>query len=161
MKKMSVVLVSLMVVACSSTPKADTPQASAKDSAPVSTANADSGKGAVEAQASQAQSVYFELDKSVVAHDGRELVQKQAEFIRQHKNDVVTVVGNCDERGSDEYNLALGQRRADTVKKLLEASGVRAKRIKTVTLGKEKPRLSCHEEKCWKENRRADFEHSA
>ena len=100
MKRIAVILVSLMVVACSSTPKTDTPQASAKDGTPGSTANAPSGKGAVEAQAGQAQSVYFALDKSVVTQEDREVVQKQAAFIKQHKNQTVTVEGNCDERGS-------------------------------------------------------------
>jgi peptidoglycan-associated lipoprotein len=74
-----------------------------------------------------------------------------------YARDDLTVQGNCDERGGREYNLALGQRRADAVKERLVLLGVPASRIETVSFGKEKPRLTCHEEKCWKEDRRDDL----
>ncbi|MGB8410375.1 MAG: OmpA family protein, partial [Gallionella sp.] len=84
---------------------------------------------------------------------------KQAAFLKAHNNDVVTIEGNCDERGSPEYNLALGDRRADAARKSLEILGVPETQIKVVSFGLEKPRLTCHEERCWKENRRDDFVH--
>ncbi len=67
--------------------------------------------------------------------------------------------GNADERGSAEYNLALGDRRANAVRKNLELLGIPTAQIKTLSFGEEKPRLLCHEEKCWQENRRDDFVH--
>jgi peptidoglycan-associated lipoprotein len=103
------------------------------------------------------QSVYFDFDKSVVRQDQYSAVTEHAKLADAYANDHITLQGNCDERGGHEYNLALGQRRADAVKKRLALLGVAASRIETVSLGKEKPRLLCHEEKCWAENRRADF----
>lgn len=105
------------------------------------------------------KSVYFDFDKSAVKSGYRNIIQQQANFIKSHGNDSVSVEGNCDERGSSKYNLALGERRANAVRKELETLGVSASQIKTVSFGKEKPRLTCHEEKCWKENRRVDFVH--
>jgi len=165
MKKIVVVLVALMVVACSSTSKTDTSKTDTSKSTPANTPAATAGMepgkvaAGAEAQANQMKAVYFDFDKSVVKSEFREVIQKQAESIKHDKNDVVSVEGNCDERGSAEYNLALGQRRADAVKKLLLASGVRASQIKTTSWGKEKPKLLCHDESCWKENRRVDFVH--
>ena len=105
------------------------------------------------------QSIYFDFDRYAVKPEYRNIVQIQAEFIKAHKNAMVTVEGNADERGSNEYNLALGDKRANAVRKNLELLGVPATQIRAVSMGEEKPRLSCHEEKCWKENRRADFAH--
>jgi peptidoglycan-associated lipoprotein len=72
----------------------------------------------------------------------------------------VVLQGNCDERGSREYNLALGQRRADAVKQRMVLLGVPQTRIETVSFGKEKPRATCHDESCWSQNRRVDFVHA-
>jgi len=103
------------------------------------------------------RSVYYPLDVSVVQSADRALVQEHAKYLSAHPGVKVRLEGNCDERGSNEYNLALGQRRADGVKKLLRAGGVQARQIETVSNGEEKPKLSCHEEKCWQENRRTDL----
>ena len=116
-------------------------------------------KLAAEVQDIQKQSVYFDFDQSVIKPEYRDVIQQQAEFAKAHNNDMVTVQGNADERGSEEYNLALGERRANASKKMLELLGVPAAQITTVSFGEEKPRLTCHEEKCWKENRRDDFVH--
>ncbi len=176
MNKIAVVLASLLIAACASSPKSATPQAAqASDkgtpsvekptAAPVmnplvSAAEMESKKLAAEIQDLQNRSVYFDFDKSDIKSEYRDAILKQAEFIKAHKNDVVTVQGNCDERGSSEYNLALGDRRANSARKSLELLGVPAKQIKAVSFGLEKPRLTCHEEKCWKENRRDDFVHA-
>src|SRR6266403_1654591 len=74
-----------------------------------------------------------------------------------YANDYLTLQGNCDERGSREYNLALGQRRADAVKQRLRLLGIPETRVETVSFGKEKPRELCHNESCWSMNRRVDF----
>lgn len=165
MKKIAFILVSLLVAACSSTHKADTaaaPQAAPQTTAspaPATPAELAASKLAAELQGLQKESVYFDFDKYAVKAEYRDAIQKQASFIKGHKNDVVTLEGNADERGSEKYNLALGNRRAKAVLKSLERLGVPASQIRTVSFGKDHPRLVCHEEKCWKENRRVDFEH--
>lgn len=103
------------------------------------------------------RSVYFPLDISVVQGADRPLVEAHAKYLAAHPGTKVRVEGNCDERGSNEYNLALGQRRAEGVKKLLRAGGAGNAQVETVSNGEEKPKLSCHAEKCWQENRRADM----
>lgn len=175
--KMTVALVSLLLAACASAPKTDSSQAPGTDStqasqsnaiakpteseknAQISTAETESSRLASEAQALQKQSVYFDFDRFAVKPEYRDVIQQQAAFIKAHKNDIVTLEGNADERGSNEYNLALGDKRANAVRKNLELLGVSAAQIRAVSMGEEKPRLSCHEERCWKENRRNDFIH--
>lgn len=163
MKKAVLVLVTLVIAACATPPKTDTAAPAKEAQAPavaaVPVAETESGKVSAEIKKLEKQSVYFDFDKSVVRPEYHDVVRNQAEFIKAHKNDIVTVEGNCDERGSSEYNLALGSRRAKAVAKSLEIDGVPAAQIKVLSFGEEKPRLLCHEEKCWKENRRADFVH--
>jgi peptidoglycan-associated lipoprotein len=106
------------------------------------------------------RSTYYPFDVYVVQNADKPLVQAHASYLSSHSNRKVRLEGNCDERGSDEYNLGLGQRRADGVKKMLLAGGVRESQIETVSYGEEKPRLTCHEEKCWKENRRTDLNYN-
>ncbi len=166
MNKIALVLSALLVTACASTQKTDAPhtsQADEKKNAPAETtaptAATELSKLNAEIQRLQEQSDYFDLDRSTIKPEYQALIEKQAEFIKAHKNDVVTLEGNADERGSKQYNLSLGNRRANAVLKSLKSLGVNPAQIKTVSLGKEKPRLLCHEERCWKENRRVDFEH--
>ena len=166
MKNFAVVLVSLLFAACASIPKPSS-QANENGTLPapgittatVSPADLESKKLTAEIQTLQQQSIYFDLDKSIIDSEYQDVLQKQADFIKAHKNDIVTIQGNCDERGSAEFNLALGGMRAVAAQKYLELLGVPAQQIKTVSFGSEKPRLTCHEEKCWKENRRDDFVH--
>jgi peptidoglycan-associated lipoprotein len=162
MKNALLVLATLVVAACAATPPKTETAPSANEAKPVAAAPAaetESSKLAAEIKKLENESVYFDFDKSAVKPEYHDVVRAQAEFIKAHKNDIVTLQGNCDERGSREYNLALGMRRAKSVAKSLEIAGVPAAQIKEVSFGEEKPRLSCHEEKCWKENRRADFVH--
>lgn len=163
MKNALIVLATLLIAACATPPKTETPPQAKETPAPAvaaaPAAESESSKLAAEIQKLQSDSVYFDFDKSVVKPAYRDVIRAEAEFIKAHKNDVVTVEGNCDERGSREYNLALGSRRAKSVAKSLEIAGVPAVQIKEISFGEEKPRLLCHEEKCWKVNRRADFVH--
>jgi peptidoglycan-associated lipoprotein len=165
-------MAALMVVACASSPKSDsaaaksipasdakTPVVAAAISAPVSAENLELSKLNAELQALQKQSDFFDTAKYAIKPEYQEIIKKQAEFLKAHSNDVVTLAGNADERGSEKYNLTLSGKRAKAVQKSLEKYGVPAKQIKLVALGKDHPRLTCHEEKCWKENRRVDFEH--
>jgi len=105
-------------------------------------------------------SVYFDYDKSVIKPDQVSTITENANLANAYANDYLTLQGNCDERGSREYNLALGQRRADAVKQRLRLLGIPETRVETVSFGKEKPRELCHNESCWSMNRRADFVHA-
>jgi peptidoglycan-associated lipoprotein len=98
--------------------------------------------------------VYFDYDKSDVRPDQQSSIQADAQFFNQHTNMSFTIEGHCDERGSTEYNLALGDQRASSVKNALTAAGVSASRIKTISYGKEKPFCTESNEACWQQNRR-------
>jgi peptidoglycan-associated lipoprotein len=98
--------------------------------------------------------VYFDYDKADLRGDQQASVQADAQFLSQHNNVNFTVEGHCDERGSTEYNLALGDQRASAVKNALTAAGVSASRIKTISYGKEKPFCTESNEACWQQNRR-------
>ena len=101
--------------------------------------------------------VYFDYDSDAIRPDQQASVQGDASFLSQHSGIPVTVEGHCDERGSTEYNLALGDRRANSVKNALTAAGVSASRIKTISYGKEKPFCTESNETCWQQNRRGHF----
>lgn len=107
--------------------------------------------------------VLFDFDDYTVKPDFNDMLIKQVEFMKSVGTDKLTLQGNSDERGGAEYNLALGQKRADAVRKALGLLGVPASRIETVSFGKEKPKASadCHEESCWAQNRRVDFVHAS
>jgi len=98
--------------------------------------------------------VYFDYDKSDVRADQQSSIQADAQFLNQHPNVNFTIEGHCDERGSTEYNIALGDKRATAVKNALVTAGVGANRIKTISYGKEKPFCTESNEACWQQNRR-------
>lgn len=101
--------------------------------------------------------VYFDYDKSDIRADQQASVQADAAFLAQHPNLGFTIEGLCDERGSIEYNLALGDRRANAVKNALTAAGISASRINTISYGKERPFCTESNEACWQQNRRGHF----
>jgi len=101
--------------------------------------------------------IYFDYDKYDVRADQQGSLQGDAQFLQQHANIHITIEGHCDERGSTEYNLALGTNRADTVKNALIQAGVSGDRIKTFSYGKEKPSCTESNESCWQQNRRGHF----
>jgi peptidoglycan-associated lipoprotein len=101
--------------------------------------------------------VFYELDKSDLRPDGRDVLTKDAEFLRSYPQVRVSIEGHCDERGSTEYNLGLGQRRAEAAKNYLISLGIAADRIETVSWGKERPFCMDHNEACWQQNRRGHF----
>ncbi len=98
--------------------------------------------------------VYFDYDKSDIRGDQQASVQADAQFFTQHPNMNFTIEGHCDERGSTEYNLALGDQRATSMKNALTAAGVSPSQIKTISYGKEKPFCTESNEACWQQNRR-------
>jgi peptidoglycan-associated lipoprotein len=99
--------------------------------------------------------VFFDTDASTVREDGRQTLNKQAEWLKKYTNYQITVEGHCDERGTREYNLALGERRANAARQYLIAQGIPAARIKTVSFGKERPDPVGSDEAAWSRNRRA------
>jgi peptidoglycan-associated lipoprotein len=101
--------------------------------------------------------IYFDYDKSDIRADQQGSVQADVQFLSQHSNINFTIEGHCDERGSTEYNLALGDKRASAVKNALTAAGVSPGRIKTISYGKEKPFCMESNEACWQQNRRGHF----
>ncbi len=103
------------------------------------------------------RSVYFEFDSSLVKDEYRPMVSAHARYLQQHNAAKMRIEGNTDERGSREYNLALGQRRADSVRQMMMLLGARSVQIETVSFGEEKPRAAGQDEAAWAENRRADI----
>lgn len=99
--------------------------------------------------------VFFETDSSVLTPTARQILDKQAQWLLRYPNYPVTVEGHADERGTREYNLALGARRAAATRDYLGARGVPANRIKTISFGKERPVAVCNDISCWSQNRRA------
>jgi len=159
MKKvgLSILLVSMLAACASEKPK-EAPAAEAQPAAaqamavdPLNDPNSILAK----------RSVYYPFDVSVVQDADKPVVAAHAKYLSEHPDRHVRLEGNCDERGSTEYNIGLGQRRADGVKKMMELNGVQAGQITTVSYGEEKPKISCHEEKCWRENRRTDLDYNA
>ena len=103
------------------------------------------------------RSVYFDYDKFDVKDEYRKLVEAHAKFLRENPSAKMLIQGNADERGSREYNVGLGQRRSDSVKKLLTLLGAREDQIESVSLGEEKPVCTAATEECWAKNRRGDM----
>jgi peptidoglycan-associated lipoprotein len=101
--------------------------------------------------------VFFDYDKYSVRTGDESILSQDAAFLKSHPTLKVVIGGYCDERGSDEYNVALGQNRADSAEKILISSGVNPSRIRVISYGKEKPFCMDETESCWQENRRAGF----
>ena len=103
------------------------------------------------------RSVYYALDKYDVTAEYRPLVEAHAKYLREHPGATIAVEGNTDERGSREYNLALGQRRAEGVMKMMTLLGASERQIEAVSFGEEKPQAAGHDEAAWARNRRCDI----
>jgi peptidoglycan-associated lipoprotein len=103
------------------------------------------------------RSVYFDYDNYSVKAEYENLIAAHAKYLLDHPSTSITIQGNTDERGSREYNLALGQKRASAVKMALSIRGVPDKQIETVSYGMEKPKATGHDESAWSQNRRSDI----
>jgi peptidoglycan-associated lipoprotein len=106
------------------------------------------------------RAVYFDFDSFVVRDEFRPLIEAHGRYLAGNRNARMTIQGNTDERGSREYNIALGQKRADAVKRMMTLLGAQESQIETVSFGKEKPRNPGHDEASWAENRRDDIVYS-
>jgi peptidoglycan-associated lipoprotein len=115
------------------------------------------GRGAAAGRPDLERSVYYEFDQFDVKREYHALVESHAKWLRANPRARLTIEGNADERGSREYNLALGQRRAESVLRMMVVFGVRPDQIEAVSFGKERPRAAGHDEAAWAQNRRADF----
>ncbi len=171
MKKLviSIVLVNLLAACASEKPKeaapAPAPAPAPKAEAPRVAPAAPMARAEVDplndpSSILAKRSTYYPFDVAVVQEEDKPLVQAHARYLSEHASRNVRLEGNCDERGSNEYNLGLGQRRADGVKKMLELGGARGGQLESVSYGEEKPRCTDHNEACWKQNRRTDLNYA-
>jgi len=101
--------------------------------------------------------VYYDFDKSNIRDDQKGRMETNSTYLKDNPSAMIAVEGNCDERGTNEYNMALGERRAVSAKKYLANMGVDASRLTTISYGEEKPLNFGHDELAWSQNRRADF----
>jgi len=101
--------------------------------------------------------VYFDFDQSNIRTDQKSRIEKNAQYLKDNTEAKIEIQGNCDERGTSEYNMALGERRAVSAKKYLVNLGVQGSRINTISFGEEKPLNHGHDELAWSQNRRDDF----
>jgi len=108
-------------------------------------------------KAGYVKDAFFDTDKADLRADARDVLAADAAWLKDHPSVRFLVEGHCDERNTEEYNLALGWRRANAVKAYLTTLGVPADRISTISYGEEKPFATCHNESCWSQNRRAHF----
>ncbi|HET9671165.1 MAG TPA: peptidoglycan-associated lipoprotein Pal [Casimicrobiaceae bacterium] len=173
-----VAFIAAALVGCSTTPTTEAPiedKGAAGATAPgaggavtggaqggsVSGAQSGAGVGADELRNPNSilskRSIYFDFDSFVVKDEYRPLVEAHARYLQSHDNARMTIQGNTDERGSREYNIALGQKRADAVKRMMTLLGARDNQIETVSFGEERPKNPGHDESAWAENRRDDI----
>ena len=101
--------------------------------------------------------IHFDFDQADVKSEYKKTLEGNSKYLKEHEGTDVTIEGHCDERGSEEYNIALGHRRAKSAKDYLVSLGISSKRMKTKSYGEEKSLESCHNESCWWKNRRAEF----
>lgn len=118
---------------------------------------AESGGEKARAAAEGLKPVYFDFDEAAIRVDARAVIEANAAWLRANPQAKITIEGNCDERGTKEYNLALGQRRAANIRKYLAGLGIAQGRISLLSFGKEKPACLQHTEQCMQKNRRGDF----
>jgi peptidoglycan-associated lipoprotein len=152
LRPLSLIAGLLLLAACSQNPS-NTGNANANGAAGAGVGTVVPGS-AQDFQQNVGDRVFFDLDKSVIKPEGQQILQRQAEWLRRYPNVTATVEGHCDERGTREYNLALGERRATAVQRALIALGVQANRIRTVSYGKERPAVLGSNESAWAQNRR-------
>jgi peptidoglycan-associated lipoprotein len=105
----------------------------------------------------ESEKIYFDYDKADLKPESQSILEKKAKFLQANPSYTLTIEGNCDERGTNEYNLALGERRADAAKKFINSLGVSSDKITTISYGEEKPVDPGHDEAAWAKNRRDEF----
>jgi len=145
-------LSALLVLGACSSPPPEAPAGRAGGAGGIGATNIVPGSQQ-DLEASAGDRVFFAFDRSDISAEAREILTRQADWLRRYPNVSVTIEGHCDERGTREYNLALGERRAQAVKNVLVASGIPASRISTISYGKERPIVVGSNEEAWAQNR--------
>ena len=145
-KALSAIAAMFLIAACSNSNDQQTASAATTSVAPGSVGDFRQNVG---------DRIFFDTDGSTVREDGRQTLNRQAEWLKKYPNYQITIEGHCDERGTREYNLALGERRANAGRQYLIAQGIPAARLKTVSYGKERPDPVGSDEAAWSRNRRA------
>jgi peptidoglycan-associated lipoprotein len=163
-KKLWIVLALLIVVpgflftvSCQKKVQAQAPVAPPPAPAPAPAPAPPPAPAKLDVPAFMTERIYFDFDKSVLKLDAQSLLKKKADWLKANANTKLLIEGNCDERGTPEYNLALGERRAESAKKFLVDLGIDAKRISTISYGEERPVDSRHNEEAWAKNRNDGF----
>ena len=162
LKKMTLILSgALILTACGSSVKLDDKASvsdHSTDARKVSTVTTGSSDALNDPKGVLAKrSVYFDFDKYDVRDQDKPVVENHAKYLNSNKTRKIVIQGNTDERGGSEYNLALGQKRAEAVRKSMSLLGVSDSQMEAVSFGKEKPKATGHDESSWSENRRADI----
>lgn len=152
----------LLLTACSSTKLDQAPiedrSGAATDNRSINTVNTGSTDPLNDPKGVLAKrSIYFDYDSYIIKPEGQAVVEAHAKYLSANKTRKILIQGNTDERGGSEYNLALGQKRAEAVRKSMSLLGVSDSQMEAVSLGKEKPKAEGHDEASWAENRRADL----
>jgi peptidoglycan-associated lipoprotein len=158
-----------LMAACASTPSQESKQAMATPASgqsPVAatpqTGSAGQGAGTMNPlfdpnSVLSKRSIYYDYDKSDIKPEFRPVIEAHAKYLRDHPGASITIQGNCDERGSHEYNIALGERRSQGVVKMMKLLGVPERQMEAVSFGEEKPKALGHDEASWAQNRRSDI----
>jgi peptidoglycan-associated lipoprotein len=171
-KLLAVVAMVALLAGCAST-RPEEPKAAVEDRTPTTAVPTQPGVSTVTPVAPKAdqlpnalkdpnnilskRSLYYDYDKYDVKDEYKPLLQAHARYLAQNRNAKMLIQGNCDERGSREYNIALGQKRSDGVKKMLLLMGAQESQVESVSLGEEKPRCTESTEACYSQNRRSDM----
>lgn len=171
----TVMVASILLAACSSTPVAP-PSAAIPPATALPAANPAANQAIVPAAVAAAplapyldpqnplykeRGVYFDFDRAVIKPEATSLLELHGKFLATHPQVAIKIEGNTDERGGAEYNLALGQKRAEAVSKALKLFGVKDSQVEAVSFGKEKPKAPGHDEVSYAQNRRADLDYPA
>jgi peptidoglycan-associated lipoprotein len=145
----------LMLAACGSTPEPAPVGPGGPGGGPGGISGSRIGPGSQQDLASTAgDRVFFAYDQTDISPEAQQILQRQSDWLRRYSNVSVTIEGHCDERGTREYNLALGERRAQAVKNVLVALGIPAARISTISYGKERPEIPHSDDQSYAQNRR-------
>lgn len=174
MRKLLAFVAVVLLAGCASTPELES-KAGVEDRTPTGAAAGQQSGSEVSPIASKPEqqanplkdpsnilskrSIFYDYDKYDVKDEYKPLLQAHARYLKEHGDAKMLIQGNCDERGSREYNIALGQKRADGVKKMLQLMGVQESQLESVSLGEEKPRCTEASEDCYAQNRRSDILH--
>jgi peptidoglycan-associated lipoprotein len=153
-KLLSLAAALALLAACESAPETSATQGGAGAVAPQPAQTGVRPGSQQDLEATAGNKVYFNTDRSDITPEGRQILQRQADWLKRYPNVTVTVEGHADERGTREYNLALGERRASAVKNVLVALGIPANRVSTISYGKERPAVVGSNDQAWAQNRR-------